>query len=99
MSKRAAAEKIEHPYIENKAGTCGGRAIITGTRIEVSLVAWHYKQGHTADEIIHSYPHLTPAQIHDALSYYVVRRIDEKFPGLQLSVRLKVDYSATPLSP
>ncbi len=70
MATRAALRKSEHPYIGHKTDTCGGRAIITGTRIEVSLIAWHYKQGRTVDEILQSYPHLTPAQVHDALSYY-----------------------------
>jgi uncharacterized protein (DUF433 family) len=48
----------------------GGKPILRGTRIGVSLIAWQYKQGHTVDEILQGYPHLTPAQVHDALSYY-----------------------------
>ena len=70
MATRVALRKSAHPYIGHKADTCGGRAIIISTRIEVSLIAWHYKQGRTVDEILQSYPHLTPAQVHDALSYY-----------------------------
>lgn len=70
MARQAVSRKVSHPYIEQKAGTCGGRPIIVGTRIEVSLIAWHYKQGRTVDEILQNYPHLTPAQVHDALSYY-----------------------------
>jgi uncharacterized protein (DUF433 family) len=70
MARRAVLQKIAHPYIEHKADTRGGRAIIKGTRIEVNLIAWHYKQGHSVDEVLQGYPHLTPAQVHDALSYY-----------------------------
>ena len=70
LASKAAARKLPHPYIEQKTGTCGGRPILKGTRIGVSLIAWHYKQGRTIDEIIQNYPHLTPAQVHDALSYY-----------------------------
>ena len=70
MTSSPALHKITHPHIEHRADTCGGRAIILGTRIEVGLIAWHYKQGCTVDEILQSYPHLTPAQVHDALSYY-----------------------------
>jgi uncharacterized protein (DUF433 family) len=79
--------KIEHPYIEHKVDTCGGRAIIAGTRIEVSLIAWHYKQGRTVDEILQSYPHLTPAQVHDALSYYFDHQ-----PEIEEEIRLGQDH-------
>ncbi|MGH7963629.1 MAG: DUF433 domain-containing protein [Candidatus Binatia bacterium] len=70
MARRAVLHKITHPYIEHKADTCGGRAIIKETRIEASLIAWCYKQGRSVDEILQSYPHLTPAQVYDARSYY-----------------------------
>ena len=76
-----------HPYIEHKADTCGGRAIITGTRIAVSLIAWHYKQGRTVDEILQSYPHLTPAQVHDALSYYFDHQSE-----IEEEIRLSQDH-------
>ncbi|MCZ6645065.1 MAG: cation diffusion facilitator family transporter [SAR324 cluster bacterium] len=61
------------------------------------LSLWSAGNGEQGDVEISVDPDALPHS-HEALSYYVVRRIDEKFPGLQLSVRLKVDYSATPLS-
>ncbi|MBI3610936.1 MAG: DUF433 domain-containing protein [Nitrospirae bacterium] len=30
---------VQHPYIEKKAGVCGGEPVIKGTRIRVSLIA------------------------------------------------------------
>jgi uncharacterized protein (DUF433 family) len=68
---RTAQPRIRHPYITRKKGTCGGKPIITGTRIKVSQIAIeHDRMGMTADEIIRDHPHLTLAQVHAALSYY-----------------------------
>ena len=72
-----ATKKIKHPYITRKNGTCGGKPIIEGTRIKASQIAIEYERmGMTPDEIIQAHPHLTLAQIHDALSYYY-ENIDE----------------------
>jgi uncharacterized protein (DUF433 family) len=61
---------IKHPYIIEKKGVQGGRAVITGTRIPVSAIVIWYKAGKEIYEIMDMYPQLTPSQIHDALSYY-----------------------------
>lgn len=60
----------KHPYIEKKAGVCGGEPVIVGTRMSVSLIVEMERAGHSADEMISLYPHITHAQIYDALSYY-----------------------------
>jgi uncharacterized protein (DUF433 family) len=63
--------KINHPYVERKLEVCGGKPVIAGTRIKVIQVAIEYERlGWTADQIIDAHPHLTLAQVHDALSYY-----------------------------
>ena len=68
---RSTDLKIKHPYITRKKGTCGGKPIIAGTRIKVSQIAIYYENmGYTPDDIIQAHPHLTLAQVHDALSYY-----------------------------
>lgn len=61
----------EHPYITRVPGKRGGRPIIRGTGITVSLIARLYKAGDTVDEILESYPHLRPSWIHDAIGYYL----------------------------
>jgi uncharacterized protein (DUF433 family) len=66
--------KTEHPYIVRKSGVCGGSSIIDGSRITVRLIAQLVKTGSSAEEILASYPHLSPAQIHDAISYYFDHR-------------------------
>lgn len=61
----------EHPYITRVPGKRGGRPIIRGTGITVSLIAGLYKAGDTVDEILESYPHLCPSWVHDAIGYYL----------------------------
>lgn len=71
MATASAQPKVEHPYVIRKPGVCGGKPIIAGTRIKVSLVAREYDlMGLTPHEIMQAHPHLTLSQIHGALSYY-----------------------------
>lgn len=71
MSETVALKKINHPYITRKKGVCGGKPIIAGTRIRVQDIVIEYDgMGLTPDEIVQAHPHLTIAQVHDALSYY-----------------------------
>lgn len=62
--------KTEHPHIERRPGVCGGSAVIEGSRIPVRLVVGFIKDGLSVEEILQSYTDLTPAQVHDAISYY-----------------------------
>jgi uncharacterized protein (DUF433 family) len=69
--KTVAQNDIIHPYVERRPAICNGKAVIAGTRIKVSQVALEYERlGWTPDQIIDAHPHLTLAQVHDALSYY-----------------------------
>ncbi len=67
-------------YIIRSPGVCGGRPVIRGTRIVVSSVAFRHRRGDSVDEMLEAWPHLTPAQIYDALSYYYDNKeaIDEE---------------------
>jgi uncharacterized protein (DUF433 family) len=63
--------KTEHPYIVRVEGICGGKPIIKGSRIPVWLIAGWFKDGYSPEQIQkETYPHLSLAQIYDALSYY-----------------------------
>jgi uncharacterized protein (DUF433 family) len=88
VARKVAARKHPHPYIEQKIDTHEGRPILRGTRIGVSLIAWQYKQGRTVDEILQHYPHLTPAQVHDALSYYFDHQAE-----IEEEIRLDQDHT------
>lgn len=60
----------KHLYIERKKGVCGGEPVIVGTRISVSLIVELERAGHSVDEIVVMYPHITHSKVYDALSYY-----------------------------
>ena len=78
-----------HAYVACVKGVCGGRPTIRGTRIAVSEVAFKHRRGDSVDEMLEAWPHLNPAQIYDALSYYydhqaeideeVTRSLDEEY--------------------
>jgi uncharacterized protein (DUF433 family) len=71
MVVRTARQRVRHPYVTREKGICGGSPVIKGTRIRVAQIAIEYEHlGWSPDEIIRAHPHLTLAQIHDALSYY-----------------------------
>lgn len=62
--------RTEHPHIVRVAGIAGGDPIIRGTRISVALIARLLQAGEDPSEIIAAYPHLGPAEVYDAISYY-----------------------------
>ncbi len=70
-------------YIVHVPGVVGEQPIIRGTRTPVRTIVGYYKQGLTVEEMLEGLPHLTPAQIYEALSYYhdhldeVEREIEE----------------------
>ncbi len=56
-------------------GTCGGKPRVAGHRIRVQdIVIWKEQMGMTIDEIISSYPGMTPEKIAAALRYYQTHR-------------------------
>jgi uncharacterized protein (DUF433 family) len=60
----------EHQHIECVEGVQGGSPVIKGTRTPVKTIVGYYKLGLSVEEILEGLPHLTPAQVYDALSYY-----------------------------
>lgn len=67
--------KIAHPHITTDPSICGGSAVIHGTRFPVRSVAVYVLQhGLTPEELVAKFPHLSLAQVHDALAYYYDNR-------------------------
>jgi uncharacterized protein (DUF433 family) len=62
--------QISHPYVTQVEGVAGGKPVIKGTRTPVRSLVAYYQMGSTPEEIQTKLPHLSLAQIHDALSYY-----------------------------
>ena len=65
----AQAVKTDHRYVHKDPSICGGDPVIVGTRVPVRLIYQSLRAGDTIEAIQQAYPHLTLAQIHDALSY------------------------------
>jgi uncharacterized protein (DUF433 family) len=61
--------RIDFRNIEKVPDRCGGRAIVAGTRIRVSLILGLTRDGMSVSDIIEAYPHLRPSDVHDALAY------------------------------
>jgi uncharacterized protein (DUF433 family) len=69
--------RIAHPHITSDPAICGGSAVIHGTRFPVrSVVTYVLRHGLTPEELIAKFPHLSLAQIHDALAYYYDNQSD-----------------------
>jgi uncharacterized protein (DUF433 family) len=59
-----------HRYIINDADILNGEPIIDGTRTPVRAIVELWRQGIPAEMIPTHLPHLSLAQVFDALSYY-----------------------------
>ena len=70
MSLQHALQELPHPHIERRQGVQGGRPVIRGTRNLVSTLVVSYRNGASIEALLSDFPHLQPAQVHDALSYY-----------------------------
>jgi uncharacterized protein (DUF433 family) len=60
----------EHLYIVRNEQILNGEPIIKGTRTPVRAIVETWRMGISPEEIPKGMPHLTLAQIFDALSYY-----------------------------
>ncbi|HKP53606.1 MAG TPA: DUF433 domain-containing protein [Chloroflexia bacterium] len=60
----------EHLYIVTNDQILSGEPIIKGTRTPVRAIVGLWRQGISPEEIPRHLPHLTLAQVFDALSYY-----------------------------
>ena len=60
----------DHPYIVREDGILSGEPIIIGTRTPVRAIVEIWRMGTPPEEIPMHLPHLTLAQVFDALSYF-----------------------------
>lgn len=66
----SASVTATYRHITRIPEICGGRPVIKGTRTPVKTIVGYYKLGLSIEEILEGLPHLTPAQVFEALSYY-----------------------------
>ncbi|KAB8319827.1 DUF433 domain-containing protein [Tolypothrix campylonemoides VB511288] len=64
-------QATEHIYIVRDDTVLGGEPIIRGTRTPVRAIVESWRMGVAPEEIPQGLPHLTLAQVFDALSYYL----------------------------
>jgi uncharacterized protein (DUF433 family) len=64
------ATATEHLYVTSNDQILSGEPIIRGTRTPVRAIVEVWRMGTQPEEIIRQLPHLTLAQVFDALSYY-----------------------------
>jgi len=64
------AQATEHLYIVREDGILSGEPIIKGTRTPVRAIVEMWRLGISPEDIPSRLPHLTLAQVFDALSYY-----------------------------
>lgn len=60
----------EHPYVISDTGLLEGEPVIRGTKTPVRAIVELWRLGVPPEEILRHLPHLTLAQVFDALSYY-----------------------------
>jgi uncharacterized protein (DUF433 family) len=60
----------EHPYVARDDSVLSGEPIIKGTRTPVRAIVETWRMGVAPEDITTHLPHLTLAQIFDALSYF-----------------------------
>ena len=78
---RMSITQTSFPYIEIRKSTGGYSSFIRGTRVMVSTVIEFLSMGETPKTIVDNIlPHLTPAQIRDAIQYYAAfkAKIDQE---------------------
>ena len=56
-------------HISVDPAICHGQACITGTRVMVSVILDNLASGFTAEEIVESYPSISPEAVAAALRY------------------------------
>lgn len=63
-------QATEHCYVVTDSKILNGEPIIKGTRTPVRAIVETWRLGVSPEEIVLGLPHLTLAQVFDALSYY-----------------------------
>jgi len=66
----STATATDSSYVIRNSAVCGGQPVIAGTRTPVKSIVGYYKMGMSVEEILEGLPHLSPAQVFAALSYY-----------------------------
>lgn len=61
---------VIHPYVVTDSAILGGEPVIRDTKTPVRAIVEMWRTGISPEEILIHLPHLTLAQVFDALGYY-----------------------------
>lgn len=61
---------VAYRYITSVPGVQGGEPCIRGTRVPVRSIVQYWRLGYSPEEITTALPHITLAQVHEAMSYF-----------------------------
>lgn len=64
-------EPTEHPYVVWVEDTFRKKLVTRESRVQIWILANMYREGSTAQDLMETYPHVKPAAIYDAISYYL----------------------------
>ncbi|MCM8792795.1 MAG: DUF433 domain-containing protein [Candidatus Omnitrophica bacterium] len=64
-----------HPHIDCVRNICGGSPVIKGTRTTVRTIIKFYQAGFSIEDILRELPHLSPADVYDALAFYYDNKV------------------------
>ena len=70
MTEEIGTTYTEHCYIVKREGVLNREPIVKGTRTPVRAIVRLWRAGYAPDEIPSAMPHLSMAEVFDALSYY-----------------------------
>ncbi len=65
---------VAYRYITRKETS--GEPIVKGTRTSVRVIVQNWRLGMTPEEIVRGLPHLTLAQVFEAMSYYYDNQVE-----------------------
>lgn len=68
--------KTAEQNIEKRPDVCGGEACLAGTRIPVWLLEQARRLGTSKEQLLRSYPTLTPAMLEEAWNYAEAHRAE-----------------------
>jgi len=76
------------PYIDPEDGALR----IAGTRVGLDSVVAHFQEGRTPEQIVHSFPTVTLAQVYGAIAYYLENKtlINDYFAEVEREFKRRV---------
>jgi len=74
MKRALTSKEIGHLHIASNKAISGGSPIVKRTRTLVASIAEYYLMGLSPEEIQRELPHLSLAQVFDALAFYLDHR-------------------------